>query len=187
MNNLIKAMDLNEYNSQLCRSGCSLQHLETMGNISGLAVQDLYSGSILKPNITENKNMLDLIHTTRPNSKTKTQPSTLEVVEYESTKHDHLPDYARAMIEMIEEAEYEMLYNYMNSKDEWTRLVSINEDGTEKITWIHKDEVVNDVVEDYEKFLVGGLAEVEKGYAVPVEYEGELVALKKMFNLSIDC
>ena len=107
MNNLIKAMDLNEYNSQLCRSGCSLQHLETMGNISGLAVQDLYSGSILKPNITENKNMLDLIHTTRPDSKTKTQPSTLEVIEYESTKHDHLPDYARAMIEMIEEAEYE--------------------------------------------------------------------------------
>ncbi len=83
----IKAMDLNDYNSQLCRSGCSLQHLETMGNISGLAVQDLYSGSILKPTITENKNMLDLIHTTRPDSKTKTQPSTLEVVEYESTKH----------------------------------------------------------------------------------------------------
>ena len=67
-----KAMDMVDYNSQLCRSGCSLQHLETMGNISGLAVQDLYSGSILKPNITENKNMLDLIHTTRPDSKTKT-------------------------------------------------------------------------------------------------------------------
>ena len=45
MNNLIKSMDLNEYNSQLCRSGCSLQHLETMENISGLAVQDLYSSS----------------------------------------------------------------------------------------------------------------------------------------------
>ena len=72
--------------------------------------------------------MLDLIHTTRPDSKTKTQPSTLEVIEYESTKHDHLPDYARAMIEMIEEAEYEMLHDYITSKDEWHRDVRIEED-----------------------------------------------------------
>ena len=190
MNNLIKAMDLNEYNSQLCRSGCSLQHLETMGNISGLAVQDLYSGSILKPNITENKNMLDLIHTTRPNSKTKTktQPSTLEVVEYESTKHDHLPDYARAMIEMIEEAEYEMLHDYITSKDEWHRDVRIEEDGTETITWIHKSELVDDALRDYEKFLVDGsiLLEEEKGVELP--WEGETIALGKMFNLSVgDC
>ena len=190
MNNLIKAMDLNEYNSQLCRSGCSLQHLETMGNISGLAVQDLYSGSILKPNITENKNMLDLIHTTRPDSKTKTktQPSTLEVVEYESTKHDHLPDYARAMIEMIEEAEYEMLHDYITSKDEWHRDVRIEEDGTETITWIHKSELVDDALRDYEKFLVDGsiLLEEEKGVELP--WEGETVALGKMFNLSVgDC
>ena len=35
--------------------------------------------------------MLDLIHTTRPDSKTKTQPSTLEVIEYESTKQDLKP------------------------------------------------------------------------------------------------
>ncbi|WBF04925.1 hypothetical protein [Escherichia phage vB_EcoP_YF01] len=184
----IKAMDLNEYNSQLCRSGCSLQHLETMGNISGLAVQDLYSGSILKPNITENKNMLDLIHTTRPNSKTKTQPSTLEVVEYESTKHDHLPDYARAMIEMIEEAEYEMLHDYITSKDEWHRDVRIEEDGTETITWIHKSELVDDALRDYEKFLVDGsiLLEEEKGAELP--WEGETIALGKMFNLSVgDC
>lgn len=183
-----KAMDLNEYNSQLCRSGCSLQHLETMGNISGLAVQDLYSGSILKPNITENKNMLDLIHTTRPNSKTKTQPSTLEVVEYESTKHDHLPDYARAMIEMIEEAEYEMLHDYITSKDEWHRDVRIEEDGTETITWIHKSELVDDALRDYEKFLVDGsiLLEEEKGVELP--WEGETIALGKMFNLSVgDC
>ena len=183
-----KAMDLNDYNSQLCRSGCSLQHLETMGNISGLAVQDLYSGSILKPNITENKNMLDLIHTTRPNSKTKTQPSTLEVVEYESTKHDHLPDYARAMIEMIEEAEYEMLHDYITSKDEWHRDVRIEEDGTETITWIHKSELVDDALRDYEKFLVDGsiLLEEEKGVELP--WEGETIALGKMFNLSVgDC
>lgn len=184
----IKAMDLNDYNSQLCRSGCSLQHLETMGNISGLAVQDLYSGSILKPTITENKNMLDLIHTTRPNSKTKTQPSTLEVVEYESTKHDHLPDYARAMIEMIEEAEYEMLHDYITSKDEWHRDVRIEEDGTETITWIHKSELVDDALRDYEKFLVDGsiLLEEEKGAELP--WEGETIALGKMFNLSVgDC
>ncbi|QKL16980.1 hypothetical protein [Escherichia phage PGN6866] len=183
-----KAMDLNDYNSQLCRSGCSLQHLETMGNVSGLAVQDLYSGSILKPNITENKNMLDLIHTTRPNSKTKTQPSTLEVVEYESTKHDHLPDYARAMIEMIEEAEYEMLHDYITSKDEWHRDVRIEEDGTETITWIHKSELVDDALRDYEKFLVDGsiLLEEEKGAELP--WEGETIALGKMFNLSVgDC
>lgn len=188
MNNLIKAMDLNEYNSQLCRSGCSLQHLETMGSISGLAVQDLYSGSILKPNITENKNMLDLIHTTRPNSKTKSAPSTLEVVEYESTKHDHLPDYARAMIEMIEEAEYEMLHDYITSKDEWHRDVRIEEDGTETITWIHKSELVDDALRDYEKFLVDGsiLLEEEKGVELP--WEGEIVTLGKMFNLSVgDC
>lgn len=184
----IKAMDLNEYNSQLCRSGCSLQHLETMGNVSGLAVQDLYSGSILKPNITENKNMLDLIHTTRPNSKTKSAPSTLEVVEYESTKHDHLPDYARAMIEMIEEAEYEMLHDYITSKDEWHRDVRIEEDGTETITWIHKSELVDDALRDYEKFLVDGsiLLEEEKGVELP--WEGETFALGKMFNLSVgDC
>ena len=183
-----KAMDLNEYNSQLCRSGCSLQHLETMGNVSGLAVQDLYSGSILKPNITENKNMLDLIHTTRPDSKTKTQPSTLEVIEYESTKHDHLPDYARAMIEMIEEAEYEMLHDYITSKDEWHRDVRIEEDGTETITWIHKSELVDDALRDYEKFLVDGsiLLEGEKGVELP--WEGETIALGKMFNLSVgDC
>lgn len=184
----IKAMDMIDYNSQLCRSGCSLQHLETMGNISGLAVQDLYSGSILKPTITENKNMLDLIHTTRPDSKTKTQPSTLEVVEYESTKHDHLPDYARAMIEMIEEAEYEMLHDYITSKDEWHRDVRIEEDGTETITWIHKSELVDDALRDYEKFLVDGsiLLEEEKGVELP--WEGETVALGKMFNLSVgDC
>lgn len=184
----IQVMDLNDYNSQLCRSGCSLQHLETMGNISGLAVQDLYSGSILKPNITENKNMLDLIHTTRPDSKTKTQPSTLEVIEYESTKHDHLPDYARAMIEMIEEAEYEMLHDYITSKDEWHRDVRIEEDGTETITWIHKSELVDDALRDYEKFLVDGsiLLEEEKGVELP--WEGETIALGKMFNLSVgDC
>ncbi len=184
----IKAMDIVDYNSQLCRSGCSLQHLETMGNISGLAVQDLYSGSILKPNITENKNMLDLIHTTRPDSKTKTQPSTLEVIEYESTKHDHLPDYARAMIEMIEEAEYEMLHDYITSKDEWHRDVRIEEDGTETITWIHKSELVDDALRDYEKFLVDGsiLLEEEKGADLP--WEGETIALGKTFNLSIgDC
>lgn len=184
----IKAMDMVDYNSQLCRSGCSLQHLETMGNISGLAVQDLYSGSILKPNITENKNMLDLIHTTRPDSKTKTQPSTLEVIEYESTKHDHLPEYARTMIEMIEEAEYEMLHDYITSKDEWHRDVRIEEDGTETITWIHKSELVDDALRDYEKFLVDGsiLLEEEKGAELP--WEGETIALGKMFNLSVgDC
>jgi hypothetical protein len=121
------------------------------------------------------------------NTSTKTNPSTLEVIQYESTKHNHLPEHARQMIEWIEEAEYEMLHDYMNSKEEWTRLVKIKADGSEEIVWIHKSELVNDVIEDYEKFLVGGLAEVEKEYEVPVEYEGELVALKKMFNLSIDC
>ena len=184
----IKAMDMVDYNSQLCRSGCSLQHLETMGNVSGLAVQDLYSGSILKPNITENKNMLDLIHTTRPDSKTKTQPSTLEVIEYESTKHDHLPEYARAMIEMIEEAEYEMLHDYITSKDEWHRDVRIEEDGTETITWIHKSELVDDALRDYEKFLVDGSILLEEERGVELPWEGETIALGKMFNLSVgDC
>lgn len=184
----IRAMDMVDYNSQLCRSGCSLQHLETMGNVSGLAVQDLYSGSILKPNITENKNMLDLIHTTRPDSKTKTQPSTLEVIEYESTKHDHLPDYARAMIEMIEEAEYEMLHDYITSKDEWHRDVRIEEDGTETITWIHKSELVDDALRDYEKFLVDGSIVLEEEKGVELPWEGEIVTLGKMFNLSVgDC
>lgn len=163
-----QAMDLNDYNSALCGSGTATKFVNgRLELVNGLCVPDIYSGSILKP---EHKN-----------------PSTLEVVQYESTKHDNLPEHARQMIEWIEEAEYEMLYNYMNSKDEWTRLVNIKEDGSEEIVWVHKSEVVDDVVEDYEKFLVGGLAEVEKGYAVPVEYEGELVALKKMFNLSIDC
>lgn len=160
-----QAMDLNDYNSALCGSGTSTK----LVNGEVVTTNGLYSPTICGGSFTHKS------------------PSTLEVIQYESTKHNNLPEHARQMIEWIEEAEYEMLYNYMNSKDEWTRLVSINEDGTEKITWIHKDEVVNDVVEDYEKFLVGGLAEVEKGYAVPVEYEGELVALKKMFNLSIDC
>lgn len=240
MNNLIKAMDLNEYNSQLCRSGCSLQHLETMGNISGLAVQDLYSGSILKPTVTEKKDMMSLVeqyrglqnpsiedgkdkwndyykersrilsegvdklvgeekvkeHATQGWGKSgylfrherNAEPSTLEVVEYESTKHDHLPDYARAMIEMIEEAEYEMLHDYITSKDEWHRDVRIEEDGTETITWIHKSELVDDALRDYEKFLVDGsiLLEEEKGVELP--WEGETIALGKMFNLSVgDC
>ena len=209
MNNLIKAMDLNEYNSQLCRSGCSLQHLETMGNVSGIVVQDLYSGSILKPSITEKKDMMSLVEQYRglqvdtvgdkysnyykDRSKVleevaRTKPSTLEVVEYESTKHDHLPDYARAMIEMIEEAEYEMLHDYITSKDEWHRDVRIEEDGTETITWIHKSELVDDALRDYEKFLVDGsiLLEEEKGAELP--WEGETIALGKMFNLSVgDC
>jgi hypothetical protein len=155
-------MDLNNYGSALCGSGTSTKLINgRLELVNGLCAPNVYK---------ENKN-----------------PSTLEVVEYESTKHDNLPEYARQMIEWIEEAEYEMLHNYMNSKDEWTRLVKIKADGSEEIVWIHKSEVVNDVIEDYEKFLVGGLAEVEKGYAVPVEYEGELVALKKMFNLSVDC
>lgn len=209
MNNLIKAMDLNEYNSQLCRSGCSLQHLETMGNVSGLAVQDLYSGSILKPTVTEKKDMMSLVERYRPmlidtvsdkysnyykdrvkalEEAKRTKPSTLEVIEYESTKHDHLPDYARAMIEMIEEAEYEMLHDYITSKDEWHRDVRIEEDGTETITWIHKSELVDDALRDYEKFLVDGsiLLEEEKGVELP--WEGETIALGKMFNLSVgDC
>lgn len=205
----IKAMDMVDYNSQLCRSGCSLQHLETMGNVSGLAVQDLYSGSILKPTITEKKDMMSLVEQYRglqvgtigdkyenyykDRSKVleevaRAKPSTLEVVEYESTKHDHLPDYARAMIEMIEEAEYEMLHDYITSKDEWHRDVRIEEDGTETITWIHKSELVDDALRDYEKFLVDGsiLLEEEKGAELP--WEGETIALGKMFNLSVgDC
>lgn len=115
-------------------------------------------------------------------------PSNLEVVPYVSTKHDHLPDYARAMIEMIEEAEYEMLHDYITSKDEWHRDVRIEEDGTETITWIHKSELVDDALRDYEKFLVDGsiLLEEEKGVELP--WEGETIALGKMFNLSVgDC
>ena len=106
-----QAMDLNDYNSALCGSGTSTKLINgRLELVNGLCVPDIHSGSILKP---EHKN-----------------PSTLEVIQYESTKHNHLPEHARQMIEWIEEAEYEMLYNYMNSKDEWTRLVSINEDGT---------------------------------------------------------
>lgn len=181
MGDLIKAMDLNDYNSQLCRFN----------------------------NETEKKDMMSLVKRYRPmlidtvsdkcsnyykdrvkvfeDVKRKT-PSTLEVVEYESTKHDHLPEYARVMIEMIEEAEYEMLHDYITSKDEWHRDVRIEEDGTETITWIHKSELVDDALRDYEKFLVDGSILLEEGKGAELPWEGETVALGKMFNLSVgDC
>lgn len=53
MHNLIQAKDLNDYNSELCRF-----NPKDMKGINGLAVQDLYSGSILKPN-THMENDMD--------------------------------------------------------------------------------------------------------------------------------
>lgn len=181
MSDLIKAMDLNDYNSQLCRFNNEMEKKDMMSLVKRYrpmlidTVSDKYS-NFYKDRVKVFEDV-----------KRKT-PSTLEVVEYESTKHDHLPDYARAMIEMIEEAEYEMLHDYITSKDEWHRDVRIEEDGTETITWIHKSELVDDALRDYEKFLVDGsiLLEERKGAELP--WEGETIALGKMFNLSVgDC
>lgn len=181
MHNLIQAMDLNDYNSQLCRFNNEMEKKDMMSLVEqyrGLQVGTL--GDKYENYYKDRSKVLEEV--------ARTKPSTLEVVEYESTKHDHLPDYARAMIEMIEEAEYEMLHDYITSKDEWHRDVRIEEDGTETITWIHKSELVDDALRDYEKFLVDGsiLLEEEKGVELP--WEGETIALGKMFNLSVgDC
>lgn len=181
MNNLIQAMDLNDYNSQLCRFNNEMEKKDMMSLVEqyrGLQVGTL--GDKYENYYKDRSKVLEEV--------ARTKPSTLEVVEYESTKHDHLPDYARAMIEMIEEAEYEMLHDYITSKDEWHRDVRIEEDGTETITWIHKSELVDDALRDYENFLVDGsiLLEEEKGVELP--WEGEIVTLGKMFNLSVgDC
>ena len=181
MNNLIQAMDLNDYNSQLCRFNNEMEKKDMMSLVERYrpmlidTVSDKYS-NYYKDRVKALEEV-----------KRKT-PSTLEVVEYESTKHDHLPDYARAMIEMIEEAEYEMLHDYITSKDEWHRDVRIEEDGTETITWIHKSELVDDALRDYEKFLVDGSIVLEEEKGVELPWEGETVALGKMFNLSVgDC
>ena len=51
-------------------------------------------------------------------------PSNLEVVPYVADKHAHLPDYAREMIEMIEEAEYEALEKKNDKPFTWLSYTS---------------------------------------------------------------
>lgn len=134
--------------------------------MNGLCVPDSYSGSILKP---EYKN-----------------PSTLEVVPYVADKHAHLPDYAREMIEMIEEAEYEALNNYLNSKDQWSRNVVIDEEGNEVVTWVHvSEQALDPELEEYKKFLASSSFDVENDKSIPVGWEGETVALQTLFNLHV--
>lgn len=113
-------------------------------------------------------------------------PSNLEVVPYVADKHAHLPDYAREMIEMIEEAEYEALNNYLNSKEQWSRNVVIDEEGNEVVTWVHASEQALDPeLEEYKKFLASSSFEVENDKSIPVGWEGETVALQTLFNLHV--
>lgn len=113
-------------------------------------------------------------------------PSNLEVVPYVADKHAHLPDYAREMIEMIEEAEYEALNNYLNSKDQWSRNVVIDEEGNEVVTWVHASEQALDPeLEEYKKILASSSFDVENDKSVPVSWEGETVALQTLFNLHV--
>lgn len=113
-------------------------------------------------------------------------PSNLEVVPYVADKHAHLPDYAREMIEMIEEAEYEALNNYLNSKDQWSRNVVIDEEGNEVVTWVHASEQALDPeLEEYKKFLASSSFDVENDKSIPVGWEGETVALQTLFNLHV--
>lgn len=113
-------------------------------------------------------------------------PSNLEVVPYVADKHAHLPDYAREMIEMIEEAEYEALNNYLNSKDQWSRNVVIDEEGNEVVTWVHASEQALDPeLEEYKKFLASSSFDVENDKSIPVTWKGETVALQTLFNLHV--
>lgn len=113
-------------------------------------------------------------------------PSNLEVVPYVADKHAHLPDYAREMIEMIEEAEYEALNNYLNSKEQWSRNVVIDEEGNEVVTWVHvSEQALDPELEEYKKFLASSSFDVENDKSVPVGWEGETVALQTLFNLHV--
>lgn len=113
-------------------------------------------------------------------------PSNLEVVPYVSDKHAHLPDYAREMIEMIEEAEYEALNNYLNSKEQWSRNVVIDEEGNEVVTWVHvSEQALDPELEEYKKFLASSSFDVENDKSVPVTWKGETVALQTLFNLHV--
>lgn len=121
-----------------------------------------------------------------PSKKREQKPSTLEVVPYVADKHAHLPDYAREMIEMIEEAEYEALNNYLNSKEQWSRNVVIDEEGNEVVTWVHvSEQALDPELEEYKKFLASSSFEVENDKSVPVSWEGETVALQTLFNLHV--
>ena len=113
-------------------------------------------------------------------------PSNLEVVPYVADKHAHLPDYAREMIEMIEEAEYEALNNYLNSKEQWSRNVVIDEEGNEVVTWVHvSEQALDPELEEYKKFLASSSFDVENDKSIPVGWEGETVALQTLFNLHV--
>lgn len=115
-------------------------------------------------------------------------PSTLRVVEYTSgIEHAHgLPEHAREMITMIEAEEFKMFTDYSNTKDEWDRIVEIDKDGIEHIEWVKKSEAtLNPELQDYEKFLASAVAEVKHEKDVPVEWDGEVVALKDVFNLHV--
>ena len=171
----------------------------TKHEVNGLCVPDIYSGSILKPehkNLstreiwegliprTEAKDVKDYF-TVAKEVKRKL-PSNLEVVPYVADKHAHLPDYAREMIEMIEEAEYEALNNYLNSKEQWSRNVVIDEEGNEVVTWVHvSEQALDPELEEYKKFLASSSFDVENDKSVPVTWKGETVALQTLFNLHV--
>lgn len=143
--------------------------------ISGIATPDIYSGSILKPkrgtlNIEKNK------------------PSTLEIVTYEDTVPNHLPEHARMVIQWINEEVAKQIEQYEETKDDWVRLVDVDEDGQEHIHWVEKSEV-DAVVDEFNKFF----AEVESNYADElnkreVVVEGDDAAingLQHIFNLHV--
>lgn len=153
------------------------------GSVYGYApsTRELWEGLIPR---TEAKDVKDYF-TVAKEVKRKC-PSNLEVVPYVADKHAHLPDYAREMIEMIEEAEYEALNSYLNSKDQWSRNVVIDEEGNEVVTWVHASEQALDPeLEEYKKFLASSSFDVENDKSVPVTWEGETVALQTLFNLHV--
>ena len=153
------------------------------GSVYGYApsTRELWEGLISR---TEAKDVKDYF-TVAKEVKRKC-PSNLEVVPYVSDKHAHLPDYAREMIEMIEEAEYEALNNYLNSKEQWSRNVVIDEEGNEVVTWVHASEQALDPeLEEYKKFLASSSFDVENDKSIPVSWKGETVALQTLFNLHI--
>lgn len=168
--------------------------LGTTDSVSGLATPDIYSGSILKPDFQEyhdcKQNPCPHIKPKRGTLKNieKNKPSTLEIVTYEDTVPNHLPEHARMVIQWINEEVAKQIEQYEETKDDWVRLVDVDEDGKEHIRWVEKSEV-DAVVDEFNKFF----AEVESNYADElnkreVVVEGDDAAingLQHIFNLHV--
>lgn len=170
-------------------------HYFDFGNgISGVASSDIYSGSILKPDFQEyhdcKQSPCPHIKPKRGTLKNieKNKPSTLEIVTYEDTVPNHLPEHARMVIQWINEEVAKQIEQYEETKDDWVRLVDVDEDGKEHIRWVEKSEV-DAVVDEFNKFF----AEVESNYADElnkreVVVEGDDAAingLQHIFNLHV--